>query len=653
MKKKIILSLAMLSMLSLVGCGNAGGNNGGSGNASDSQATADGYITFASDSYEIERNYTKTISIKTTGLANYDDKTVMFSSEGDGKIIQLAEQTEGSISIKVKGLRTGTATLVATSVANPNIKASVTINVVAIKGSLRTVWKAVSEYTNYTITSYDPDESETDPTSIVKVTEDAIVVTDKDGNALSHQDVVTGVDDNDEDVTETMDFYGTAISSSGYAYYLVKKAADGSWYTPKSSIQTGAGLLTKDNFHGLKDEASSFLDVCSYYGLQAINYSWLSNKKDETNTYSIEGSDSDINSAYTEALLWGLVDPAGKTTALSADAYASGYTASEAAALIDTTITVVDNKTVSITITESADIGGKTHVAYLTDIGTTTLDDNTKAYVAEGAPDLTKPTLASGLTAIKNAFLKHDYSVENAYTFGDFTSYYAPTYYWDGYTTEIKEAYEKLGYTYSTQSYAKLADGVYSFDLTQNYDADGKEIDPTITFGSKITSSGEVYDLQIQYSDSSINAYYSLATMFADTDEGESLLYTFRTISSNGSTIYYSSNSTIGDELSYIFFGGFTLKYYVDYMSQQGKDYTWESYGTYLEPSYDKTTGEVASVDMGFGTFAAPYKGSVTSGLSYGTSVNFTSCSTANKYDAAIKAAIEAKNAEINSSDNA
>ena len=102
------------------------------------------------------------------------------------------------------------------------------------------------------------------------------------------------------------------MNADDYGYYILKDQA-GEWFTPLATIQTSVGLLNASNFLGLGANASSWNDVDSFfYGLQAINPNWFTSTKEESNIYAIEGSDSDINSAFAEAMLWQLVDPVGR-----------------------------------------------------------------------------------------------------------------------------------------------------------------------------------------------------------------------------------------------------------------------------------------------------------------------------------------------------
>lgn len=612
MKKKLALSLSLIALVGLVGCGgNSDKTSVDSNTTTDSGTTEKGVIKFTQTSVEIERRSTKTVRVNTSGLLT-DDKTVIFSSDEDGSLIQLAQQGSGDVAIKVTGLRIGTATLKATSVADPTISATITIEVVALKNALSTVWSTVIKNTNYTVSSYNPDVSDEEPTSVLKITDSAAVLVDKDDNALINTKIAV---DADGETTEDVALYGIGISKNDLAYYIIQKT-DGSFYTPATSITTSKGLLRSSNFVGAGTNASSFLDVSTVYGLQAINPSWLTNVKNEDNTYEIVGSDSDTNSAYAEALIWGIVDPIGKDT-LIADKYDGSYTAMEAAALIDTTITVVDNQTVSLTVTEVE--SSKTHVAYLTNVGTTELPAAVKTYVEDGAESVTKPTLNSGLTAIVNAFAKNDFAIYKSMTYGSYYSYYTPTYWWNGVTSDI-----------ASTGYAVLNDGIYQFTLTESTEKDG---DPTITFASKATSTSTNLPAAL--------GYFSTMDCFQeDADD----LYTFRALTSNtGATIYYSSAQSVSDEVCPLYLGG-TLAELMAYMQKNGYDYELEDYGTSIEPSYakdDTGTAYVSALTIGLGNFSVDGA----SGYAYPFNISLESAAKNNPYDSVILAAIEAAKA--------
>lgn len=636
MKKKLALCLSLLSIIGLAGCN--GGSESGKGTepvvppATDKVEDINKSIKFTQKEVEIERSSTKTVRVNTSALTT-DDKTVVFSSEEDGTIIQLADQGSGDVAIKIKGLRIGKATLKAVSVANKNIIATVTINVVAQKSALRSVWNNVIKSTNYTLSSFNPDISEEEPSSVVKVTDKAVVAVDKDGKSLITSKMQLSAD-SEEAVDVSL--YGIAISNNDLAYYIVQKD-DGSFFTPKISITSAVGLLRQANFLGTGKNADSFLDVGSFYGLQAVNPNWLTNVKNENNTYEILGSEEDANSAYAEALLWGLVDPKGKEDLLM-EKYEGSYTAPDAAALIDTTVTVVDNSTVSIQITEVS--SQTTHIAYLSDKGTTELPSEVATYVAQGAASVAKPAIAKGLTDIINTFKKNDYSVKQLLTYGTYYDFYAPTYYWNGVTTEIAASYktwaEKQGYTgdkliLPSGGYVALSDGIYEFTLTENFDEKGEKIAPTVVIGDspKTVKTNKIEEAI---------GYFSLVDAFQDDSDD---IYTFRALQAqNGGTAYYSTLASVSDQLSYLYFGEFTLKQLIDELK-----YDWGGYGTFLTATYskDKTTNKsyVSGVVIDLGTFGRDGQ----MGYVYPCNVVTEPCSKTNPYDAAITAAIAARKA--------
>lgn len=638
MKKKLALCLSLLSIIGLAGCN--GGSESGKGSDLVVPPTSDKVeedvnksIKFTQSEVEIERSSTKTVRVNTSALTT-DDKTVIFSSEEDKTIIQLADQGSGDVAIKIKGLRIGKATLKAVSVANKNIIATVTINVVAQKSALRSVWNNVIKSTNYTLSSFNPDISEEEPSSVVKVTDKAVVAVDKDGKSLITSKMQLSAD-SEEAVDVSL--YGIAISNNDLAYYIVQKD-DGSFFTPEISITSAVGLLRQANFLGTGKNADSFLDVGSFYGLQAVNPNWLTNVKNEDNTYEIIGSDEDTNAAYAESLLWGLVDPKGKED-LIMEKFEGSYTAPDAAVLIDTTVTVVDNSTVSIQITEvSSQI---THIAYLSDKGTTELPSVVATYVAQGATSVAKPTIASGLTDIINTFKKNDYSVLQNLTYGKYYDYCAPTYYWNGVTTEIAASYkawaEKQGYTgdktiLASGGYVALSNGIYEFTLTENFDEKGKKIAPTIVIGEdpKTVKTNKIEEAI---------GYFSLVDAFQDNSDD---IYTFRALQdATGGTAYYSTLASVSDQLSYLYFGGFTLKQLIDECK-----WDWGGYGTSLTATYakDKVTNKsyVSGVEIGLGTFGRDGQ----MGYMFPCNVVTEPCSKTNPYDAAIKAAMTAKKAE-------
>ena len=192
MKKKLLL-VAIASLTALVGCG------GGTGTETETPATENtekptevvtdkpseapvkkGTIRFAKSEYEVERSASITIRATVT-IPGGSNMTVNYSVDNES-IVTLPDNVNGVSSIKITGRKIGSCVITATSVEDPTLTASVTVKVVQFKSALRSVWNNVIKKKNYTLNSVvDGDD---DPSSILKVTPEAITLTDNSGGSL-------------------------------------------------------------------------------------------------------------------------------------------------------------------------------------------------------------------------------------------------------------------------------------------------------------------------------------------------------------------------------------------------------------------------------------------------------------------------------------
>ena len=624
MKSKLVTFLGLVA-LTLVGCG-------GTGTETESPATENtekptevvtdkpteapvqkGTIRFAKSEYEVERSASITIRATVT-IPGGSNMTVNYSVD-DESIVTLPDNVNGVSSIKITGRKIGSCVITATSVEDPTLTASVTVKVVQFKSALRSVWNNVIKKKNYTLTSVvDGDD---DPSSILKVTPEAITLTDNSGGSLVQ---LKSLDENEDVIS--FDAFGIALNADDYGYYILKDQT-GEWFTPLATIQTSVGLLNASNFLGLGANASSWNDVDSFFfGLQAINPNWFTSTKEESNIYAIEGSNTDINSAFAEAMLWQLVDPVGRREFL--EGLGENSTVYTLAAEIDTSITVVDNNTVSIQIEQPNT--GASHIATLTDVGTTEIDADINSYIT-GDVNVPLPALNSSVALLKEAFAKNDYSVPQDLTYGKITEYYAPNYWFNGYTPEFIAAVEAAGKTATIGGICELNNALYQYTITPEVkDGEGKVTTPaSCTLGDQIAQSTGVSIVEV--------GYMSQTVTFGSEDNN--LLYTLIPYSYNGGVVYLSSSKELIDELSSVYFGD-TIKKVIDSWG-----YYWDSYLTQVEiKSAKDETGNayVTSVDIGFGSFALDAT-SVADRI-FPVTYDFTPCATKNPYDALIKAMI-------------
>ena len=624
MKKKLLL-VAIASLTALVGCG-------GTGTETETPATENtekptevvtdkpteapvqkGTIRFAKSEYEVERSASITIRATVT-IPGGSNMTVNYSVDNES-IVTLPDNVNGVSSIKITGRKIGSCVITATSVEDPTLTASVTVKVVQFKSALRSVWNNVIKKKNYTLTSVvDGDD---DPSSILKVTPEAITLTDNNGGSLVQ---LQSLDENEDVIS--FDAFGIALNADDYGYYILKDQA-GEWFTPLATIQTNVGLLNASNFLGLGANASSWQDVDSFFfGLQAINPNWFTSTKEESNIYAIEGSNTDVNSAFAEAMLWQLVDPVGRREFL--EGLGENSTVFTLAAEIETSITVVDNNTVSIQIEQPNT--GASHIATLTDVGTTEIDPDINSYIT-GDVNVPLPALNSSVALLKEAFAKNDYSVPQDLTYGKITEYYAPNYWFNGYTPEFIAAVEAAGKTATIGGICELNNALYQYTITPEVkDAEGNVTTPAYcTLGAK-AADGITLAEGI--------GYLSQTETFGSEDNN--LLYTLVGYQTQEGVVYLSYSQTVSAELSSAYFGGATIKEVIDSWG-----YVWDTYMTQFEfkKALDSEgNAYIASVEVGFGSFApdATSQG----GYIFPATYDFTPCATKNPYDALIKAMI-------------
>ena len=627
MKKKLLL-VAIASLTALVGCGGTETETPATENTekptevvTDKPTEAPvqkGTIRFAKSEYEVERSASITIRATVT-IPGGSNMTVNYSVDNES-IVTLPDNVNGVSSIKITGRKIGSCVITATSVEDPTLTASVTVKVVQFKSALRSVWNNVIKKKNYTLTSVvDGDD---DPSSILKVTPEAITLTDNNGGSLVQ---LKSLDENEDVIS--FDAFGIALNADDYGYYILKDQA-GEWFTPLATIQTNVGLLNASNFLGLGANASSWNDVDPFFfGLQAINPNWFTSTKEESNIYAIEGSKTDINSAFAEAMLWQLVDPVGRREFL--EGLGENSTVDTLAAEIETSITVVDNNTVSIQIEQPNT--GASHIATLTDVGTTEIDADINSYIT-GDVNVPLPALNSSVALLKEAFAKNDYSALQKLTYGEITEYYAPNYWFNGYTPEFIANVEAAGITAPTiGGICELNNALYEYTITPEVkDAKGNVTTPaSCTLGDQIAQSTGVSIVEGI-------GYMSQTVTFGSEDNN--LLYTLIPYSYNGGVVYLSSSKELSDELSSVYFGD-TIKKVIDSWG-----YYWDSYLTQVEIKSAKDesgNAYVTSVDIGFGSFALDAT-SVADRI-FPVTYDFTPCATKNPYDALIQAMI-AKN---------
>ncbi|MFA6830011.1 MAG: hypothetical protein WCR67_04855 [Bacilli bacterium] len=499
---KLFIGLCSLALIALTGCGTTEASASVSTEPSVSVSTSVSTSTSVPEAYpalsirikgveEVEAGCTATIRALVT-LDVQDDgvsENVNFTV-ADPTVIALPEDAEDVISVVVTGLKAGTTTITATSVANPNVSKNYTITVLEAKPTLKNLWNNIIDMDNYTIeggTFNGIDEADYEesmsPTNYVRVTDNAIVTTDSSNGVIY------------ADSTTKNAMYGIALSNAEdqRAVYLEAPVTGGTYgavITEDAPLAKGdSGFLTKDTFMGLKTNASSPNDVSAFYSLAAFNPKWFVADKEDDNTYLIEGKDDEetedntstnvgLYSSFVETLLWQLTDPEGYLR-FSSSAESLAFTAF--ASEIETTIVVTSASDFLVQILTS---DGTYHYAKITDVGTTSMDD-IPAVATALSTGLTpaEATLSSDLTAAKtllsqNDYIQTNYAQPNDINADQFKAFYNIYhtedyifYYYDAdFITEYNRLAgedETLYWNEPSYGYRKQADGIYKFTYTE------------------------------------------------------------------------------------------------------------------------------------------------------------------------------------------
>lgn len=542
MKKFKFVSLLSLTLL-LAGCGET---TNSSVQASSTEATSSvAEVSSVESSVEDSTSY-PAVTISARALADEVEigqsvevraivaGTKCTFTSSDPSIATVVTQDNG-VRADVTGVAPGKVTITVVPLINPTVSASVTINVIASKPTLRDALKTVQSLDNYTINVTNITDKKTIGNMLV--TENAIIYNDLYGDS-----VMTDKNSNR--------LHGEMVTSDGKVVYVKKE--NGAFVTTGAElVQTNVGLLTADNFKGTKGAAKQAFEVGELYSFDAINPNWVTDVKTEKNKYVIDGEALDdeknptnINGAFVESLLWKIVDPTGYASAVASlgeDYYWS------LAEKIDTTITVEASNAISVTV-DVLDTQ-KTYTMTMEDINQTTLEneDNDIETVfanATAADPVVGDKLAAGIAAVKtDNYVRVNSMFPDHETEIQYTTYYTPNYVFHDCNAEFANEYNThLGsdteaWTDIPYGYVKKADGVYKFTydeatLTVSV-ADTKEA------GTDANTTVPEYD-----------KYFSTLSTF---DDASTLKYAFaaeeEAIWNGRSTKYYTTTSrTIFDE---------------------------------------------------------------------------------------------------------
>lgn len=524
MKKYKIISLLALALF-VAGCSNNTSNTSGvpeSSNQESSESSSYPRVILKVKTSATEVEIGQSIDI--TAIASTGKATFECS---DTSVATLTADANG-LKASLKGVKEGSVTITLTSTVNPNTKATVKVNVITTKPSLRQVIKNIQGLKNYTLSMGVAESGVIEEYSASElVLEDTLIYTDNYGSPIVEDDNGNG-------------YVGKKVTKDGKVVYI---KAEGDSYQSKDApiVQCNAGLLTKDNFKGLKDKTIEAFQVGDFYSYDVINPSWVTDEKAEDNTYVISGESlddngnaSNITGAYLECQLWKLADIESYEAAVSSlnEAYYWSL-----ASLVETTITV--NTSNSITVT--SEVGNKMYMIIMSDMNETSMEYDISG-LGDSMDDATasSPTLADSITKAIDAIKTNNYVQVNS-MFPDhktelkFNTYFTPDYVFYDCNKDFKNEYnthlsaDTDEWTKSPYGYIKKSDGIYQF--TYDEDKDAVTISTTKEANTDANTSLPTY---LKYF-STISTFNSdLKYSFNDTQES---------IWNNHSTKYYHTDS--------------------------------------------------------------------------------------------------------------
>ncbi len=542
MKKIRTLSLVGLTLF-LAGC-STGGNSSNANSTTpaasettpvdDSTTSAYPNVILQLKASETELEIGKTLDVKAVVSQG---KCTFVCSDPSVASMTVAET---GIKATLTGVKEGNVTITATSVVNPNVKATISITVIKEKPALRTVLENIQALDSYTldISSNNPTNGESEDTAKAIVLKDTILYTDPYGTALI----------NDENGNA---LYGKSVLKDGKVVYI-QEQQNVLNTTSAPLVQANAGLLTKENFKGAKDKANQAFEVGEFYSFDAINPSWVTDEKSEDNTYVISGEATDadgkatnIQGAYLEALLWKLADLDSYTAAV--DSLGEDYYYS-LADQIDTTITVVNSNSISVDVEYGNDIFTIT----MSDVNNTSLDDSLVdidsgfATSSTAAAPKIAENLEKGITAIKtNNYVQVNSMFPDHKTELKFNTYYTPNYVFYDCNAAFKEEYnthlsaDTTKWDKDPYGYVKKSDGIYKFVYNETAN--------TISFNETKEANTDASTSLVEF-----EKYFSTISTF-NSDLKYAFGQTQEKIWSNHTTQYYmtTSRSIFNDFINY------------------------------------------------------------------------------------------------------
>ena len=402
-----------------------------------------------------------------------------------------SNKLEGVVSCVIEGVKFGEGTLLISMHDKTQTETKeLPIKVVTMLNTPKDVWRVVANNSSYTFTSKPADESKVTAsnTTVTRVTDKSIVVTDgsnspikvtgsdinttyrvndnlsysntlniggfpmdKDGNAsldgaidedkgFSNKSVLTNYFNGD-----LVDIYGITTDKNGNVMYIAKNKKTGEFYNNLQAFTNDNGYVTSDTMSGLAEESYNPFNYLTYYGnnsvrtsgdvhgssgyygLNAINYSWLTFDKDYSNVYTLTSSaPTEIDSSSSEddktdymegmkygfakILIWNMMSPKTFVPTLLNYIGSVGETSfkwSEFAELVNVSITVLSNSDLSISLSAGNDLnnyysaGLPEMIGTISDVNSTDLSGLTEVNTFTNRTDLEATTITYNETFSK------------------------------------------------------------------------------------------------------------------------------------------------------------------------------------------------------------------------------------------------------------
>lgn len=466
-RNKISLLAISLMLVSAVGCGPTEKTDNVVTTSEDPTPLPpaplpDGNIKIKASAKEVEVN--STITIRAIIDIDSDDQEVVFSV--DKPDLVKIEAVEGAAKINVTGVKPGSCRVKVCAHANSEVEDEVKITVVEEKPTLSKAIENIIKADNYTIVSgdYVEESGKLYENSRTVVTRDAIVSVDYNNKAIVK----------DENGNER---YGEVIpQGKENAVYITK---DGSKFVTEDAevVRSNVGLVTKDELRGRGNNALCATEVGDFYGIDAINPSWVDEfEKTDDNTYEIEGKidtntmmSIDHEKAFVETLLWQLADRKSFSEATAGD---SGeiFPASVASS-VSTTIKVTGQAQI-LAIVQYAK---KQYAIQVQDVNESTLPEvpglQEAISVITGKELALPQDLQDGIKAVQtNNYVQKNLLYPDHETEFTYFTYYTEDYVFfdcnkafrDGYNTVSEEEWTQVPY-----GYKKTATGLERFEYDE------------------------------------------------------------------------------------------------------------------------------------------------------------------------------------------